>query len=222
MNKYLILLIVGLSSLFAARAETIWHYNASFNSFHDFSPAPQVKLGEQGLSVSNPSDTTMLVLSKRTASDEQYRYLVRFSNSKAKKNGHASPACGMVLFYKNPSNYYTLEMTAYNTHPYDEMRDERQVKVSLYKVEHKKVMLEKELVVGSDINLYDGINSLCVDVQKNTVNVSVGDKRLKELFTADIPKEDRGDVMGLMVAPMEKCKWNAPCSPTKNAKPQRL
>ena len=71
MNKYLILLIVGLSSLFVARAETIWHYNASFNSFHDFTPAPQVKLGEQGLSVSNPSDTTMLVLSKRTASDEQ-------------------------------------------------------------------------------------------------------------------------------------------------------
>ena len=201
MNKYLILLIVGLSSLFVARAETIWHYNASFNSFHDFTPAPQVKLGEQGLSVSNPSDTTMLVLSKRTASDEQYRYLVRFTNSKAKKNGHASPACGMVLFYKNPSNYYTLEMTAYNTHPYDEMRDERQVKVSLYKVEHKNMVLVKVQIVGSDINLYDGINSLCVDVQKNTVNVLVGDKRLKELFTADIHKEDRGDVMGLMVAP---------------------
>ena len=74
MNKYLILLIVVLSSMFVAGAETIWHYNASFNSFHDFTPAPQVKLGEQGLSVSNPSDTTMLVLSKRTASDEQYRY----------------------------------------------------------------------------------------------------------------------------------------------------
>ena len=206
MNKYLILLIVGLSSLFVAGAETIWHYNASFNSFHDFTPAPQVKLGEQGLLVSNPSDIAMLVLSKRTASDEQYRYLVRFTNSKAKKNGHLSPACGMVLFYKNPSNYYTLEMTAYNTHPYDEMRDERQVKVSLFKVEHKNVMLVKEQIVGSDINLYDGINSLCADVQKNAVNVLVGDKQLKELFTADIPKEDRGDVMGLMVAPDEKCE----------------
>ena len=201
MNKYIILLLVVLSSLFATKAETIWHYNASFNSFHDFTTSPQVRLTEQGLTVNNTSDTTMLVLSKRTASDAQYKYLVRFTNRKAKKNGHVSPACGMVLLYKNPSNYYTLEMTAYNTHPYDEMCDERQVKVSLFKVEHKNMMLVKERIVNSGINQFDGVNALCVGVLKDAVRVSVGDKRLNELFTFEIPTEDRGEAMGLMVAP---------------------
>ena len=201
MCRLFVLLIFVL--LFGHRcvAETVSFYNTVYNSFQDFSINDQVKENGQSLCVKNSSDTTMLVLNKRTVSESEYRFLVRFSNAKSKKNHHSPAACGLVLFYKNPADYMLLELAPYNTHPFDEMRDERFAKVALYKVTGSKKEKVNEHVVSTGINLYDGLNILCIEVSQCSVNVFVGDKDLNKLFSADIPSRRGADAMGLAVEP---------------------
>lgn len=195
--SFLIVILFGLRCV----SETVSFYNTVYNSFLDFTTDGCVKQNGQSLCVTNKSDTAMLVLSNRTVKEKEYRFLVRFSNAKSKKNNHSPAACGLVLLYKNPADYFLLELAPFNTHPFDEMRDERLAKVSLYRVKGRDRELVNERTLSSGVNFYDGLNALCVDVLQGSVNVYVGSDKLNKLFSADIPSCGGTDAMGLAVAP---------------------
>lgn len=202
MNKvlFLILTLVTCMCYTFVRSETLWYYNVASNSFPDFVKA-NGKVSGQSLILNNSTDSALLLLSNRTANDSHYRFLVRFSCPDAKKNRHSSAPCGLVFGYKSPENYYVLELSSYNTSPFDDMTDERLVKLALFKVGNHKKTAIKEMALSSGFNLYGGLNTLCIDMLQNTVNVSGGDKDLNQLFMVDTPAVSQCDSMGVIVEP---------------------
>lgn len=204
MNKIVFLSLLYVLVSLSVSSETLWHYNTSFNSFQDY--GNRCALDGKYLLLKNQSDKDSIVLSNRTIDDDDFKLMVRLSNQKAKTVSQTIPACGLVLFYADEANYYTLEMVPFNTVPHDDMRDERLIKVSLCKVEngHKTILSSK--TTGKNVNLYDGLNTLCADFHEGTLSVSVGDKRLHHLFTF-VPITKRfGLQTGLIVSKGGKMK----------------
>lgn len=200
MNKILVTTLLACLAYVSGFSETEWFYNVASNSFQDYDKV-NAQLSDKSLILRNVRDTTLLLLANRTANDAQYRFLVRFSFPDAKKNGRSSVPCGVVFRYKSPADYYTLELCAYNTSPFDDVTDERLVKLSLYKVNGSDKILIKQKDFSSGFNLYDGLNTICIDDQQNSVNVTGGDKELNQLFIVDLPTESQHLPMGLMVEP---------------------
>ncbi|MDO4511575.1 MAG: hypothetical protein Q4B68_07150, partial [Bacteroidales bacterium] len=200
MAKFVLSLIFLLASVALASAETHAFYSAAFNSFNDY-PTSAATMKDDLLMLRNPADSALILLSERPCPREQFRYMARFANVKAKKHGVTPASCGIVFCYADARNYLLLEMAPFHSHPFYEMLDKRTLKVSLSQVADGEKRLLEAREVATDVDLYDGLNALCVEVDKGTVNVKVGDKNLHHLFTAEIPASTTGTKVGLLLSP---------------------
>ncbi|MGM9868085.1 MAG: hypothetical protein ACI30R_00470 [Sodaliphilus sp.] len=173
---------------------------------------------DNGMLLSNKSDSALVMLSNREPQGDAFKLMVRFSNCHAKKDGHTPAPCGLVFGYQNAGNYFLLEMAPVNSHPFDEMRDQRTLHTALYQVENHTRRLIQELSVSEGVNLFNELNALCVEVKQRSVNVSLGDKRLNHLFNAELPAVATGAI-GVFVAPkgemlVERTMLSLPNDPT--------
>lgn len=97
-------LAIGVGA--SASAETTAHYCTIHNSFSDFSLSDKAKMQDNGLLLTNKSDTAFVMLSNRKPNGDQFKFLVRFSNCHAKKDGHSPAPCGLVFGYQDAGNYF--------------------------------------------------------------------------------------------------------------------
>ena len=209
-------LAIGVGA--SASAETTAHYCTIHNSFSDFSLSDKAKMQDNGLLLTNKSDTAFVMLSNRKPNGNQFKFLVRFSNCHAKKDGHSPAPCGLVFGYQDAGNYFLLEMAPANSHPFDEMRDQRMLKTALYQVKNHTRRLIKEQSESEGVDLFNALNALCVEVNQSAVHVSIGDKHLNHLFNANLPCSPDGCI-GLFVAPkgemlVERTMLSLPNDPT--------
>lgn len=202
MNKKVFFSLCCFFISFWVSSETLWYYNASFNFFQDY--GSQCDFDSQYLYLDNFDDEEKIILSNRAIDEDNFKFMARFSNQKAKGVSQTTPTCGLVLFYADKANYYSIEMSPFNTAPHDDMCDERLLKVSLNKVENGDKTILSSTDVHKDVNLYDGLNTLCADLREGVLSVSVGDKRLSHVFTFGPITQRFGQSMGLIVGPRGK------------------
>lgn len=199
--RYILLVIAVWCVAADALAETTTCYNTVYNAFHHFCPAPGAEIKHDALLLTNRTDTAMVLVSTHQPQQDAYKFLVRFSNNYAKAGGHSPAACGLVFGYENPDHYYSLETTPVDSHPFDEMRNQRTLNVALYQITDGKKSLIRQQAVSCGVNMFKGLNALCVNVSQRSVIVSVGNQHLNQIFQVDLPTAPASNTLGLIVQP---------------------
>ncbi|MBR3100303.1 MAG: hypothetical protein IKH19_00950 [Muribaculaceae bacterium] len=202
-------LVLALST--GARSHYITHHNGFAAAMAGTRLANGQTLTAQGqrLVASNASTVPMHVLDSATVTASAYRFMVRLAN-KHNKPGHSYSAtdidhnttfrtdatqCGLVFDRISDNDYWTVVMTCANSHLHDDVMDRRSMTVTATHMVNGKDVFSQQQTVTQGVNLYDGLNSIMVQVNEQETIVSVGDKELTTVLT--IPTQHRPVPVGV-------------------------
>ena len=117
-----------------------------------------------------------------------YRYQLRFANLNNKlgktksinnpmtggKTMITSPQWGLVFNYDEQGNYCAVVLSCDNSAPYDDITDERSMRVSLMQYQDGDVTEVASTTVSKGVSLEYDLNTLCADVDERGVRISIG------------------------------------------------
>ena len=144
-----------------------------------------------------------------------YRYQLRFANlnnklgkTKSIKNPMTggkttiiSPQWGLVFNYDEQGNYCAVVLSCDNSAPYDDITDERSMRVSLMQYQDGDVTEVASTTVSKGVSLEDDLNTLCADVDERGVRISIGKEELQTVLEASIVRPVGAVQVGYLVGP---------------------
>ena len=144
-----------------------------------------------------------------------YRYQLSFANlnnklrqTKATKNPMTggkttiiSPQWGLVFNYDEQGNYCAVVLSCDNSAPYDDITDERSMRVSLMQYQDGDVTEVASTTVSKGVSLEDDLNTLCADVDERGVRISIGKEELQTVLEASIVRPVGAVQVGYLVGP---------------------
>ena len=144
-----------------------------------------------------------------------YRYQLRFANLNNKlgktksiknpmtggKTTITSPQWGLVFNYDEQGNYCAVVLSCDNSAPYDDITDERSMRVSLMQYQDGDVTEVASTTVSKGVSLEDDLNTLCVDVDERGVRISIGKDELQTVLEASIVRPVGAVQVGYLVGP---------------------
>ena len=142
-----------------------------------------------------------------------YRYQLRFANlnnklgkTKSIKNpmtgGKTTITCpqwGLVFNYDEQGNYCAVVLSCDNSAPYDDITDERSMRVSLMQYQDGDVTEVASTTVSKGVSLEDDLNTLCADVDERGVRISIGKEELQTVLEASIVRPVGAVQVGYLV-----------------------
>ncbi len=144
-----------------------------------------------------------------------YRYQLRFANLNNKlgktksiknpmtggKTTITSPQWGLVFNYDEQGNYCAVVLSCDNSAPYDDITDERSMRVSLMQYQDGDVTEVASTTVSKGVSLEDDLNTLCADVDERGVRISIGRDELQTVLEASIVRPVGAVQVGYLVGP---------------------
>ncbi|MDD6687799.1 hypothetical protein [Sodaliphilus pleomorphus] len=202
-------LLLYLATLCLAYPATI--YKTRYNQYSglariaDFNP----ETGE----VDNRHEAFDVMLDSTGIFTPAYRYFARIANyhnqegksyeivSGHRKRHVSSTRCGIIFNALNDSNYNAVLVSCHNSHLHDDLLDKRYMEVELVQVRNNKEQVIKSAHIDKNVDMADRLNAIGVDVDHNTVHVLVGNDKLNQLFTVELPAMHNGSHLGLATGP---------------------
>ena len=202
-----------MKHLFAATVFTViaslacaaTRYSTVGNGFAPFA-GPDAMINDNCLVVENTA-LPHLVLADTIEPHVPYKFYARFANlhNREGKSYKVSatpkkvqnPACGLLF-----NNEWMVMVNGHNTDLNNEALDHRTLVVSLF---HGNELV-KQAHVDDGVDLYDGFNVLCVEVNDTVATISMGKHRLQEVMRAPCNAAASPLVVGLVAGLGAKMK----------------
>jgi hypothetical protein len=112
-----------------------------------------------------------------------------------------SPQWGLVFNYDEQGNYCAVVLSCDNSAPYDDITDERSMRVSLMQYQDGDVTEVASTTVSKGVSLEDDLNTLCADVDERGVRISIGKEELQTVLEASIVRPVGAVQVGYLVGP---------------------
>ena len=212
----------GLMALNSFMAESRSYYNSASNQFGGLFPHPGMTMAgrykaivDDCLIEQNATMATAMTLDTMLVKGTSYRYLLRFANLNNKqgktvsvknpmtgdKTGLTSTKWGLVFNYDEMGDYYAIILNCENSTPFDDVTDQREMNVALIRQCGGETTIIDQTRLSKGVSLEDDMNTLCVDVDENTVVVSIGKDELQPVLEASAPRSVGVVQVGYLVGP---------------------
>ena len=83
-----------------------------------------------------------------------------------------------------------VEISSFNSNFYDDLTDKRQMTVEVWRHQGNSANRICSIPLDDGVDLYDGLNTLMVSVDKGQAVISVGKKKLKAVATVELSDDD--------------------------------
>lgn len=223
MKKIAIIFLVSLmiSGVFDLQGKS--YYNTVSNNFGGLFPHPGMRMQGRykaivdGLLIDENATpvATAMTLDTMRITCTNYRYQLRIANHNNKqgktrtiknpmtgeKTTVTQTEWGLVFNMDEEGNYCAVVLSCDNSAPFDDITDQRTMRVALIQREEnvKTTLAETSLTKG--VSLEDDFNTLCVDVDERGVRVSIGKDELQQVLEASVSRPMSEIQVGYLVGP---------------------
>ena len=172
------------------------------------------RIDRNRLVLDNAQDSPMLALDTARIVATPYRFVARLANehNKAGKTYRAtsaagehvkvaSTACGVVVEYADSANYWTVTTACHNSNLHDDIMDRRYMIVTATHYEHGQRAEQFTRTMTDSVNLSDGLNSIAVEVNDNSMQIAVGEKEFTQVMSFAIKRQQQPVQTGIFVGP---------------------
>lgn len=170
-------------------------YCTRYNNFAQLSYRSENVIVGDFLQHDNTTTQEALVLdSTLIDSYSNYKYYLHFANlhnkegktykvtDKHGKSRNVAPSsCGIVIGYTN-QGYWLVTVKCSNTALYNESVDKRSMTVTLMRCDNGKCREVDSFTTSADVDLNDGYNYLCAQVDDKFIKISLGKDKLKKVI----------------------------------------
>ena len=219
-NRYFIIVLTLLVGALMANGKS--YYNTVENQFGGLFPDKGMRMAgrykaivddrlvEENATMADAVTTDMIDVISTS-----YRYQLRFANLNNKlgktksiknpmtggKTTITSPQWGLVFNYDEQGNYCVVVLSCDNSAPYDDITNERSMRVSLMQYQDGDVTEVASTTVSKGVSLEDDLNTLCADVDERGVRISIGKEELQTVLEASIVRPVGAVQVGYLVGP---------------------
>lgn len=222
MRRILVAIVAGLVAVSAFMADGRSYYNSVRNGFGGLNPHPGMRMmgrykGINGdfLIEENATMATAVTFDTMRIVSTNYRYQLRLANLNNKqgktmsiKNPMAGgkstithPEWGLVFNYTGRGYYSAVILSCDNSTPWNDVTDERTMTVSLVECNGINRTVVASTTVKKGVSLEDDLNNLCVDVDQNSVRVSIGKDELTPVLESQLQRPDGAVMTGYLIGP---------------------
>ena len=198
------------------------YYNTVENSFGGLFPNPGMRMQgrykaiDRGLLIEeNATMATAITIDTMGISSTAYRYQLRLANldnkqgkTKSVKNPMTGDKTtltgtqwGLVFNYDEMGDYCAVVLSCDNSTPYDDITDQRTMRVSVIQNCCDKVTELATTTLTRGVSLEDDMNTVCVDVDHHGVVVSMGKNELQQVLEADVNRPAGAVQVGYLLGP---------------------
>ena len=219
-NRYFIIVLTVLVGVLMADGKS--YYNTVENQFGGLFPDKGMRMAgrykaivDDRLVEENATMADAVTTDMMDVISTSYRYQLRLANltnklgkTKSIKNPMTggkttitSPQWGLVFNYDEQGNYCAVVLSCDNSAPYDDITDERSMRVSLMQYQDGNVTEVASTTVSKGVSLEDDLNTLCADVDERGVRISIGKEELQTVLEASIVRPVGAVQVGYQVGP---------------------
>lgn len=198
------------------------YYNTVQNNFGGLFPHPGMRMAGRYKAIDgdrlveeNATMATAITTDTTDITSTAYRYQLRFANLNNKlgkvmsvknpmtggKTSISSPEWGLVFNYDEDGNYYAAVLSCDNSSPYDDINDQRTMRVALVRRDDSGTTELATASLAKGVSLEDDLNTLCVDVDENLVRISIGKEELQQVLEATIGRPCGAVRVGYLTGP---------------------
>ena len=219
-NRYFIIVLTVLVGVLMADGKS--YYNTVENQFGGLFPDKGMRMAgrykaivDDRLVEENATMADAVTTDMMDVISTSYRYQLRLANLNNKlgktksiknpmtggKTTITSPQWGLVFNYDEQGNYCAVVLSCDNSAPYDDITDERSMRVSLMQYQDGDVTEVAYTTVSKGVSLEDDLNTLCADVDERGVRISIGKEELQTVLEASIARPMGAVQVGYLVGP---------------------
>ena len=219
-NRYFIIVLTVLVGVLMADGKS--YYNTVENQFGGLFPDKGMRMAgrykaivDDRLVEENATMADAVTTDMMDVISTSYRYQLRLANLNNKlgktksiknpmtggKTTITSPQWGLVFNYDEQGNYCAVVLSCDNSAPYDDITDERSMRVSLMQYQDGDVTEVASTTVSKGVSLEDDLNTLCADVDERGVRISIGKEELQTVLEASIVRPVGAVQVGYLVGP---------------------
>ena len=222
MRRILVAIVAGLVAVSAFMADGRSYYNSVRNGFGGLNPHPGMRMmgrykGINGdfLIEENATMATAVTFDTMRIVSTNYRYQLRLANLNNKQGKTMSiknpmvggkstithPEWGLVFNYTGRGYYSAVILSCDNSTPWNDVTDERTMTVTLVECNGINRTVVASTTVKKGVSLEDDLNNLCVDVDQNSVRVSIGKDELTPVLESQLQRPDGAVMTGYLIGP---------------------
>ena len=215
-------IVAGLVAVSAFMADGRSYYNSVRNGFGGLNPHPGMRMmgrykGINGdfLIEENATMATAVTFDTMRIVSTNYRYQLRLANLNNKQGKTMSiknpmvggkstithPEWGLVFNYTGRGYYSAVILSCDNSTPWNDVTDERTMTVTLVECNGINRTVVASTTVKKGVSLEDDLNNLCVDVDQNSVRVSIGKDELTPVLESQLQRPDGAVMTGYLIGP---------------------
>ena len=207
--------ILLLWLLFATfhHVQAVTRYATAYNHFSSLALSDNAEITDGMLRVNNPWDQSVVMLDSATLSTPSFRYYARMQNTHAKEgkkykvtdsNGNSrkidSTEAGIIIKISD-TDHWIASCSAINTSRFNDIMDNRMMKVALRHFVNGKIITEKDTAISQNVNLAGGFNVICADVTSDAITVSIGDNKLYPIVSEPLTTQVLNAKVGCFIGP---------------------
>lgn len=214
--------IVAVILLVAPDVEGKSYYNSVRNGFGGLFPHPGMRMQGRYKAIDgdvlveeNVTMATAISLDTMYINSTAYRYQLRFANLNNKQGktitvNHpltrekvklTSTQWGLVFNFDDNSDYCAVVLSCDNSAPYNDITDQRTMQISVVQHIGDNATELAHATLSKGISLEDDMNTLCVDVDERSVNVSIGKNELQQVIEAQVHRPAGPIHVGYLAGP---------------------
>ena len=222
MRRILLAMVAGLVAVSTLVAEGKSYYNTASNQFGGLFPNPGMTMKGRYRAIDgdrlveeNATLATAITIDTIEIHSTGYRYQLRLANLNNKqgktksikdpmtgdKTTITSTQWGLVFNMDQYGNYCGVVLSCDNSTPYNDITDQRTMQVTLIKRQDGKTIELAKETLSKGVSLEDDLNTLCVDVDDQSVRVSIGKDELQQVLDASLIRPSGVVQVGYLVGP---------------------
>ena len=215
-------MVAGLVAVSTLVAEGKSYYNTASNQFGGLFPNPGMTMKGRYRAIDgdrlveeNATLATAITIDTIEIHSTGYRYQLRLANLNNKqgktksikdpmtgdKTTITSTQWGLVFNMDQYGNYCGVVLSCDNSTPYNDITDQRTMQVTLIKRQDGKTIELAKETLSKGVSLEDDLNTLCVDVDDQSVRVSIGKDELQQVLDASLIRPSGVVQVGYLVGP---------------------
>ena len=198
------------------------YYNTVDNGFGGLFPFPGMRMQGRYKAINsdflveeNASMATAVTIDTMMIASTAYRYQLRIANKNNKqgktksvknpmtggKTTLTSTQWGLVFNYDEMGDYCAVVLSCDNSTPYDDITDQRSMQVTVVQCSGNDMRELAQTQLTKGVSLEDDLNTICVDVDEQTVTVSIGKNDLQQVLEVPVKRPAGMVQVGYLVGP---------------------
>jgi hypothetical protein len=204
------------------------HYSTKYNNFSSLIVnQDEHKNGHQyilngNLIDENIGSSPLLVLDSALVSNADYKYYVKFANEHNEEgksyqyhnendgniNNISNTEHGIIFNYVDSNNYWLVSLSCRNSNLHEDVIDNRFMDIKIISVSNGIQKIVDEKHINNNVNLNTGFNVLCVQVNEKDITISIGEKKLSNIYNCQMQRQNGVLRCGYFVGPGAKILIN--------------